>query len=124
MADDAVEIIVARLPAKNTPDAVGSSYERCRIAGAPRPHMHGEVLVGCALHRRDNVEHRETATIATVQDFALSALTQMVERCEMCISQIADMDVVPHACAIGRGIIGAEHFEVRPFCQVRSAQQP
>ena len=88
MADDAVEMIVARLPAKNIPDAVGSSYERCGIAGAPRPQKHGEVLVRCALHRRDNVDHRETATIATIQDLALSALTQKVERCEMCISEI------------------------------------
>ena len=88
MADDAVEIIVARLPAKNTPDAIGLCHERCGIARPPRAHMHGEVLVRCALDRRDHRRAPRNRDRSRNSKPRSLRLAQKVERGEMCISEI------------------------------------
>jgi hypothetical protein len=43
----------------------------------------------------------------------------MTERIEMGADEIADMDIVADAGAIGRGIVGAEHFEIGPLAERR-----
>ena len=50
--------------------------------------------------------------VAAVQHLGFPAPAQVVERLQVGIGQILDMDVVAHACAVGRGVVGAEDHQL------------
>ena len=70
---------------------------------------------GCAGHpveRVEHLEHRQAAAVAAVQHELIRPLDQPLERGDMGVGKIADMDIVAHAGAVGRRIVGAEHIDM------------
>lgn len=55
-------------------------------------------------HGLDYVEHRIAVAVACIGDKAVAAIAQIVQRQPVGVHQIADMDKVPDAGAVGRVI--------------------
>ena len=51
-------------------------------------------------------------TGAQVVDMATGTTVELVQGHHMTLSHIDNMDIVPHRCAVGGGIVGAEHSYV------------
>ncbi len=105
---DRVEIIERRLPVERGEDrpVVGDEFGRITRAAAFEAAL--DLHVGDAV---DGVEHlldREAAAIACIEEMVAGRLgDQQVERGDVRGGKIADMDIVAHAGAVGRGEIGA-----------------
>src|SRR3569623_2039149 len=112
MRDDRVEVLELRLPVEARMDALDIGDQRRRIAVAARRDVDLEVDAADALDRRAPLAHRGAAAIAAVEGRADAARTQMRERGRMRGDEVADMDVVALAGAVGRRILGAVDVEL------------
>ncbi len=97
-----------------------------RAAGSPGRHAQGKVRLGGALHRGDDLQHREAAAIAAVQHDALADLPQIAERIEVSVDEIADMAPSAVSAAtlvrwVRAGRLSAPHFGVSD-CDIEIAQ--
>ncbi len=86
---------------------------RRRIAGAARLFAHVELEAGDLLDAREDFAHAVAMPIADVRDQRLAAGAQVVERIQVRGGEVFDVDVVAHAGAVGRRVVGAEHRQVR-----------
>src|SRR5581483_2111121 len=109
---DNVKGVVPGPPAEAGADALGGGNDDGRIAGPAGPHAHIEVAAGHAPDRLDHLQHREAAAVAAIEDVAVAAGAQVRQGRHVCLSEIGDVDVVAHAGAVGRGVVGAELLHV------------
>ena len=113
------EIVVPGPPAELGANAVGLRHDGGRIAGAAGRERDLEIDARDRLHDVDHLEHRVAAAVAAIERQAAAAAAQMVEGDEMGVGEVADLDVVAHAGAVGGRIIGAEHLDVRAVAERR-----
>ena len=79
LIDDHSEIVVAGLPSQPFADPVDLRDQGGRIAGPSARVADLEIDAGHSLHDLDDLEHREPAPIAAIQQEALAAVPQMDE---------------------------------------------
>lgn len=63
----------------------------------------------------DDLLHRKADTIAQIEHIALSPPEQMIQRQDMRLGQVGDVDVIPHTGAVLCGIILAENGHIFPL---------
>lgn len=108
MAHDIPEPGVAGAPARARQDQVIVGDQRSRVARTPRAHDPSDLAAGDALDRVEDVQHRKAGAIAAVHGVAgLGIVHQQVQRVNVRVGQVADMDVVAHAGAVVGVIIRA-----------------
>ena len=112
---DGVDVVELRLPAEFRPGALGIGDDRRRIARPPAADAHVEIVADDALHRVDHLQHRIALAVAAIGDQARSARSQPLQRKQVRLGQIPDVDVVAHTGAVGGRIVGAEDLHVRPL---------
>src|SRR4051812_21523940 len=95
--DDAVEVVVARPPTQLRADAVGLGHDLCRIARPARRDADLEIHARNLPDDIDDLLNRVAAAIAAVQGQAAAAAAEVVERHEMSVDEVADLDVVAQA---------------------------
>src|SRR5256884_635284 len=120
-ADDGIEIVEARLPAKLPADALGAGYERRRVSGAARLLAHLEGLARHPLDAGENLPHAVTVSVADVKRGRAAPRAQVLEGVEVRGRQILDVNVVADARAIGRRIVGAEDRDLGSLADRRLA---
>ena len=76
------------------------------------PARSTEIDAGDALDGFDHFEHRKTVAVAAIERDRWRARPHIAHRIAMRASQIADVDVVAHAGAVRRRIIGAENVQL------------
>ena len=108
---------MARRPAELRPRDRGIGDHSRHVAGPARSLDHGEIDAGDAADRIDHLADREAVAIAAIGDEARPAGPQIGERVGMGIGEVADMDVVAHAGAIGRVVISAEDLDLRALAE-------
>src|SRR6185312_11642199 len=88
-------------------------YYGGKIAGAPRQFPNRQGMAGGAFPRPHDFPHGKPVAIAAIEDAGLAAVSQMLERKHVRGNEVADMDIVAHARAVGRGIIRAVYAQMR-----------
>ena len=53
-----------------------------------------------------------SVAVSKVKGIIFPALYQMAQSKQMSVRQIGDMNVIPNACSVRRGIIGSKYFNV------------
>src|SRR5262249_25566762 len=94
-------------------DAIHTCHERGWISGTPRRDLYRKVASACSPHGVDNLEYRSAAPVTAVECRAGAAATQIGKRRRMSLNQVADMNVVADAGAVGGRIVSAEHLQLR-----------
>ena len=108
VGDDAVEP-PSRSPAQHATGAVVRRHQHRWVAGPPRGVLDGGVAGGRGRDRPQHLEHGAAAAGAEVE--RPGRLRQTLERGHMRRRQIAHVNVVAHAGAVGRGVVVAEDLE-------------
>ena len=106
--------IVSRSSRSRPPGQGGEDPAHCRRPG-PADRRRGAAPaarsirpVGDPVDAVEHLEHREAAAIAAIHDVALLGRgDQPLERVDMGGGEVADMDIVAHAGAVGRVVVGA-----------------
>jgi hypothetical protein len=68
-------------------------------------------MTGRVLDGGDHLEHRKTAAVADISAQRLAARAKAVQREEVRVDQVGNVDVVAYAGPVGCGKIRAEDFE-------------
>ena len=89
------------------------SLDATRVAGSPGRHFFGHV---------DNLFDAESVAVAEVVVGGFSAVFEIVESTDMSVGKVCDVNIVPHASAVGCGIIVAENADVisRAVCHLQN----
>ena len=111
--DDEAKVVEARPPAETLADAAVGGDQRRRIAGAARPDPPFQAALGDRAHRFQNLAHGEAMAVAAIEHDALAARDEVVERLDVSVGEVADVNVVAHAGAIG----GRDNRRRRPPCR-------
>ena len=98
--DDSLEIVIAWAPAEFAPDSLGCRHYLDRIAGATRRGFDHKRLSIDAGYRVQHLANRISVAVTTVQSQAPTAAKQMLQRAQMRVCQIADVDEIAHAGAV------------------------
>ncbi len=110
MGNDRVEIGVFRLPAEGRLEARRVRNQRIAVAQPARLQTAVELVIRHPVHRVQHFIHGKAPAIAAVHGERAGRIGHQRLQCQhMGGSQIADMDVIAHAGAIRRCIVGAEH---------------
>ena len=112
MPHDDIEVGVLRLPAQHAFGAFAVGDEARGVAGAARAFLHFDVLAGDAARGVDDLLHREAVAVAQVEGVAAAAGGECVQRQEVGLAQVHDVDVVADAGAVGGGVVAAEDGDV------------
>ena len=88
------------------------SHNLRRIARPARSNLNFEVNSRCALNRLHYFKHRKAPTVAAIECQRRRTGSQMFERIGVRAYEIADVDVVADARAVGRRVIVAENVEL------------
>src|SRR5689334_17566768 len=99
--DDRVERVELRRPAEFVAEAFAARPELRRIARSAGTDLRRNGMARDATDRFENFLHRIAATDADVVDGAARRL-QPIERQEMGVDQVLDMDIIADAGAVGR----------------------
>src|SRR6266542_4588340 len=108
--DDVVEFAVARVPAQVAHDLVGACDQDVRVAGASRRGFGRNPLFGYLARHLYHLGHRIAAAVAEV--VYLAAFFHRVQGQRVRVSQVDDVNVVAHTCAVGSVVIFAEDVDV------------
>src|SRR6266540_3524492 len=108
--DDVVEFAVARVPAQVAHDLVGACDQDVRVAGAARRGFGRNPLFGYLARHLYHLGHRIAAAVAEV--VYLAAFFHRVQGQRVRVSQVDDVNVVAHTCAVGSVVIFAEDVDV------------
>src|ERR1035438_2807066 len=106
---DVFELRVFGLPTQFMHRPVRRGHESGRVAGPARLLDRRNRLAGYPLAGADDFPHRVAVAVAEV----VEAAPAWGEAEEMRLRQVEDMNIIPDAGAIGRGIIRAINFAVR-----------
>lgn len=112
MSHDDIEVSVLRLPAQHALGALAVGDEARGVAGAARALLHFYVPAGDAARGVDDLLHREAVAVAEVEGVAVAACGEAVQRQQVGLTQVADVDVVADAGAVGGVVVAAEHGDV------------
>ncbi len=106
-AEDAIEIGHPSMPAEGfaRPADIGDQHRR--IARSARHLPARDAPAGDALGSGDHFAHAVPGAGAEIERQAGPTTEQMVERREMRLGEVLDVDVITHGSAIGRIVIGA-----------------
>ena len=115
MAHDEVEIVEFRAPVECLADQVGGGDDFGGIARATVGEADLEVTARYALYGVDHLEDGEAPGIAAVHDDRRPAAAQVGERVGVGLGEIPDVNVVTHAGAVRRGVVGAVDVEMGAF---------
>src|SRR3546814_4326461 len=91
------------------------------VARAPRRDAHGKCGAGCALHRLDHLAHGIAVAVAAIQRQAFPPATEMVERADVGLRKVADVNEIANTGAIRRIIVVSEDLHSRPLSGRRLA---
>src|SRR5260221_3764437 len=105
-ADDRLERGKLRLPVQIALDAARARHQHGGITGTPRHFARRHPVPRHAASRFDNFANAIAAAMAEILDEVV-ALTQSIEHQNMRAGEIADMNVITDAGAIGSGLDGA-----------------
>src|ERR1039458_7095918 len=117
MADDGVEVLELRAPVERSANAIDIGHQRGRIARSPSANLYDKIASADPPHRVDHLEHRRSATVAAVEGGALAAAAQIAKRGRMRPREVADVDIVADAGAVGCRIVGAEDVDPGPLAE-------
>src|SRR5690348_11019954 len=101
--DNGVEIVEPRPPAELAADALGARDERRRVARATRLLADVELCTRRALDRGEHLAHAVAVTIAHIERGGRATAAQIVERVDVRGGEVADVQVVAYAGAVGGG---------------------
>src|SRR5258708_40320485 len=110
MVDDGFDIVIGGLPRQDAPDHLRIRDDGRRVARPSGADGHREVDARNPLDRVDNFSNRITASVTTIQRCAGAAATQIIERIDVSIPQIADVNVIADTCPVWRRIVRAEYL--------------
>ena len=113
MRDNGRKIVKARPPVQRGTCALRIGHDLRRITLAPRRNLDFEIDARHALDRFDHLQHRKAMIVAAIEGQRRAAGTQMTERIGMRAREIAHVNIVANARAVGRRIIVAEDVELR-----------
>ena len=122
-ADDKFEVVVARLPAGDLPDSAAVGDERRGIARAAAGLLHRKRDARDLPRAVDHLTHRIAVAVATVHRLRPARFGQTPEGQQVCGGEVVHMDVVTHAGAVRRRIVGPVDGELRVFA-LRGLQRP
>ncbi len=100
------------LPAEHAVKFVFAGDEDGRITGAARGEFARDFAAGDFFGGVKDFENGKATAVADVEGFAGNGFDGF-ESSEMGIGDVEDVDVIADAGAVGRGVIGAEDFELR-----------
>ena len=113
VADDRVEVVKLRSPVQHLTDAVCGGDRHHDVAGAAVGKVHREIAADGMANRVQHFADRIAAAVAAIQRRADVAAAQIIQRRKMRAREIADMDEIADAGAVGRGVIGAVDIDPR-----------
>ena len=114
---DGVQVVVLRLPSQHPDGLLRGGDQLGRVARAARGNLGGNRVSG---DRSGHVHHLfdgEADAVAQIKDVVLPALHQVVQRQNVRLGQVVDMDVVAHTGAVLGGIVVAEDADRLPLLQ-------
>src|SRR3954452_6339491 len=114
MLYDRFDIRVLRGPFEDAPGETGIGDQTRRIALPSGRIDQVELAARDALHRRDDLQHRESAAIAQVERTPALLLVQELKRRDVRLAQIHHMNVVPNTRAVWRVVIPPEDMRCLP----------
>ena len=114
-AHDEFEVVVPGLPTEHLAGFAVARHERRRVARPTRSFLDREVNPGDAAYGVDHLAHAVTVAVAAVQHGRSATVLQVTERIQMRPGEIVHMDVVAHACAVRRRVVGAVDLHARPL---------
>ena len=115
--DDKLQVIVTRLPAQGFLCRIAVRDQGWRVAGATLRLSNSYWATVHLFHSLNHCAHAVTVAVAAVQDKAVATGFQVAQRQDMRGGQVADVDVVPDAGAVGGWIVGAEDMQLFTFPQ-------
>ena len=84
-----------------------------RVARAARSGCVGQTKAAVARNRVQHLPHRMASAGPQITDEeAASVAEQLAHGGEVALSQVADVDIVAHRCAVGRRIVGPMNGEI------------
>ena len=98
------------MPAQTCADALRRGDEHRRVAVPPRVHLGRDVLTGHRAADVDDLTDRESGSVAEVEDVVLARLTR-VQRQQVGVGQVGDVDVVAYAGPVRRGVVIPEDLD-------------
>src|SRR5262249_22319648 len=107
-AHNRLEVVELRLPSEDLAHALGARDQDRRITGAAGLLANLQRPLSNLFHGAQDLAHAVAVPITAVERARLTAVTQVSERCHVRAGQILDVDVVAHAGAVGRLVVGAE----------------
>ena len=91
-----------------------------RAGGSPArgsPFLTLRVVLQVALDRRDHLKDGVTSAISAIYRLRDAIPAKVTEGRQMSISEVCYMHVITNAGTVGRWVVGAKYFEVRPIRQ-------
>src|SRR6516225_3395552 len=113
---NALEIAIARLPAELLLDFFRTRHQHRRIARAPRRYSRRYRMAGHAADRLNHFTHAEALAVAQVVNEAVFFLERL-EHQQVCLAEIADVDVVADAGTVRRRVVVAENGKLFAFAE-------
>src|SRR5690606_17526282 len=110
--NDLVDVVETGRPPQGFADPAGVRDQHGRIAAAARLFPDVERQAARFFHRPEYLTNAVAVAVAAVESDRCAAATQIVQRLDMGIGEVFDVDVVAHAGAVGSWIIGAEDGNV------------
>lgn len=120
--NDTFEAVVSRLPAKLSLYLLAGCDKGCRIAGTTAFDCPFDMASRHFFGHVDNLFDAESVAVAEVVVGGFSAVFEIVESTDMSVGKVGDVNIVPHASAVGCGIIVAENADVisRAVCHLQN----
>lgn len=119
--NDTFETVVSRLPAEFSLYLLAGCDKGCRIAGTTAFDCPFDMASRHFFGHVDNLFDAESVAVAEVVVGGFSAVFEIVESADMSVGKVGDVNIVPHASAVGCGIIVAENADVisRAVCHLQ-----
>ncbi len=111
--EDRFDVGKLRLPAEDAAGLLGGGNERCGVARAAAREDGRDFVANDLLGGLEDLKDREADAVAKVEDVALAVVDQVADGEDVGLREIADVDVVAHAGAVPRGVIGAGNRNAR-----------
>src|SRR5262245_61495912 len=111
--NDVLQIVVFRPPPEIAHQASGICDERVGVARATWRLDRRDFPADHAGDGLDHFPHAYGAAVTAIERHRAPAVRKMVEREQMRIHKVADMDVIPYPRAVRRRIVGAENLQAR-----------
>src|SRR6478736_8767224 len=114
-ADDAVQVVQPGLPPQHLADAIALRHQCGRVPRATRQLDDIQRSSTDALDAAQYLADAVAMSVAAIQDLGLPARSEVVHRQQVRTGKVLHVDVVPHAGAVRRRIVGAEDAHLCAF---------